>query len=338
MSHASLGKDEAAANDNRRFTMSTPAPLPTDNTLYQKSTRIAELMDQRIHAYFLGFGFSEDEAKQLHKQYYNQHGLAIRGLLKNHADIDPLDYDRRVDGSLPLEEILKPEAALTSLIQDLDRTKCRVFALTNAYKTHALRCIRLLGLDQLFDGIVYCDYAAGPQLCCKPDKEYFDAAAELIGVRNTARFFFVDDSAKNIQAAKEMKWHSSVFYNEDNSSNDVAMKSQAGTDARCVQKFSDSLAAVQTSGSYLDKQAIQQAIRDMAQPLRIKLINIVLDAASPTDLLSVRHSLDRHLRSTRDIVSHLPDDIVARIFQSLTIKEVSGVSLLERLRTHTDSL
>lgn len=56
----------------------------------------------------------------------------------NHATTrtpDPLDFDRKCDGSLPLEELLKPDPVLRKLLEDIDRTKVRVWGLTNAYYT-----------------------------------------------------------------------------------------------------------------------------------------------------------------------------------------------------------
>ncbi len=48
---------------------------------------------------------------------------------------DPLDFDRRCDGSLPLESMLVPDPTVRKLLQDIDRSKVRVWALTNAYVT-----------------------------------------------------------------------------------------------------------------------------------------------------------------------------------------------------------
>lgn len=106
----------------------------TDNTLYRKSSRIAELMGERIRAYFLTLGLDEQEAERLHKHYYSSYGLAIKGLVRHHK-IDPLDYDAKCDASLPLEDILKPDEEIRQLLADVDRTRTRVWALTNAYKT-----------------------------------------------------------------------------------------------------------------------------------------------------------------------------------------------------------
>ena len=48
---------------------------------------------------------------------------------------DPLDFDQKCDGSLPLEELLQPNPELRKLLQDIDRSKTRVWGLTNAYHT-----------------------------------------------------------------------------------------------------------------------------------------------------------------------------------------------------------
>ena len=48
---------------------------------------------------------------------------------------DTLDFDDRCDGSLPLETMLKPDPLQRKLLEDIDRSKARVWALTNAYVT-----------------------------------------------------------------------------------------------------------------------------------------------------------------------------------------------------------
>lgn len=108
--------------------------LDIDNTLYSTSSKISDAMGERIHAYFLSMGLADEEASELHHSYYTQYGLALRGLVRHHQ-IDPLDFDRRCDGSLPLEQMLTPDPAVRKLLQDIDRTKTRVWALTNAYVT-----------------------------------------------------------------------------------------------------------------------------------------------------------------------------------------------------------
>jgi len=48
---------------------------------------------------------------------------------------DALDFNEKCDGSLPLEDMIDPDPSVRELFQDIDRSKARVWALTNAYKT-----------------------------------------------------------------------------------------------------------------------------------------------------------------------------------------------------------
>jgi len=107
-------------------------------------------------AYFVQLGLSHEEAGELHHHYYKTYGLALRGLVKHHdvgepvpeaahfmlltrlCYLDALDFNEKCDGSLPLEDMINPDPSVRKLFQDIDRSKARVWALTNAYKTVCL--------------------------------------------------------------------------------------------------------------------------------------------------------------------------------------------------------
>lgn len=91
------------------------------------------------------------DAEHLHETYYKTYGLAIEGLVRHHK-IDPLEYNRKVDDALPLENVLHPDIALQKLFSDIDRSKVKLWLFTNAYVTHGERVVRMLGVDGLFDG------------------------------------------------------------------------------------------------------------------------------------------------------------------------------------------
>ncbi|KAG8872933.1 hypothetical protein FRB97_007161 [Tulasnella sp. 331] len=184
-----------------------------DNTLYPASVKINELMGERIHAYFVAMGLEDDEARKMHMRYYSEYGLALRGLVRHHK-IDALDFDRKVDGSLPLDRVLKPDPAVRRLLEDIDRSKTRVWALTNAYTNHAQRVLKILKLDDLIERVVYCDYTK-PDFACKPEPEFYHDAMAQARVNDPSKCFFVDDNLKNVQAAKRLGWGSSVYFQED---------------------------------------------------------------------------------------------------------------------------
>lgn len=147
---------------------------------------MADLIDQYFATHL---GVPYEEAVRLHKDYYTNYGLAIEGLVRHHQ-IDPLDYNAKVDDALPLEDIIKPDPELRALLQDIDKSKVTMWLLTNAYSTHGKRVVRLLGIDDLFDGLTFCDYAEEP-LLCKPHPDMFKKAMRQAGVEEYSDCYFV---------------------------------------------------------------------------------------------------------------------------------------------------
>lgn len=194
-----------------------------DNTLYSRHCQINEFMSQKIQAYFSRLGLPSDEAHELHQKYYKEYGLAIRGLIRHHS-VDPLDYDRNCDLAIPLEEILSPDQNLRQLLLDIDRSKARVWCITNAYKTHALRVLKIMNLSDLIEGVVSCDYT-NFSFHCKPEKEYYqEAIARSLGLEPTptnldkvdfSDHLLVDDALINIVGASKIGFGSSVHFDED---------------------------------------------------------------------------------------------------------------------------
>ena len=176
-----------------------------DNCLYPKSFKIHNIMGDLIDDYFqTHLSLSKEDASELHQRYYKDYGLAIEGLVRHHK-IDPLEYNRKVDDALPLDEIIKPDPRLRKLLQDIDRSKVKMWLFTNAYLTHGQRVVRLLGIDDLFDGITYCDYGA-PKLLCKPATEMYDKAMREAGAGDVQDCYYVDDSLINAIGGKAYGW------------------------------------------------------------------------------------------------------------------------------------
>ncbi|KAJ4478219.1 pyrimidine 5-nucleotidase [Lentinula aciculospora] len=183
-----------------------------DNTLYSTSAKISQAMGVKIHDYFVKLGLSDQEASDLHHKYYTQYGLALAGLVRHH-DVDPLDFDRNCDQALPLEEMILPNPAHRKLFEDIDRSKFRVWALTNAYKVHAERVLRILNLWDLIEEIVYCDYEA-KELISKPEPAYYRKAMSLASVTDSSKIYFIDDNWRNVEAAQKIGWGHCVHFCE----------------------------------------------------------------------------------------------------------------------------
>lgn len=162
--------------------------LPPSYALEQPhdNTNLAKQKD----AYFIThLALSKADAQMLHQKYYKEYGLAIEGLVRHHK-VDPLEYNRKVDDALPLDEIITPDPTLRRLLEDIDRTKVKPWLFTNAYITHGNRVVKLLGVEDLFEGITYCDYGQ-KTLICKPHAEMYEKAETEAGAESVERCYFV---------------------------------------------------------------------------------------------------------------------------------------------------
>jgi pyrimidine and pyridine-specific 5'-nucleotidase len=164
---------------------------------------------------------SYDDAFKLHQEYYKTYGLAIEGLVRHHK-IDPLEYNRQVDDALPLEQILFPDPELRKLLMEMDKSKVKLWLFTNAYVTHGRRVVKLLGIEDLFEGLTFCDYGQ-EEMICKPSPKMFAKAMAEAGVKEMKDCYFVgkgcleatvgwrltvaDDSALNCRQAEKLGWN-----------------------------------------------------------------------------------------------------------------------------------
>ena len=132
---------------------------------------------------------SRAEAIELHAKFYIDYGLAISGLVLHHK-VDPLEYNRKVDDALPLDTIITPDPKLRALLEDVDRSKVKLWLFTNAYITHGKRIVKLLGVEDMFEGITYCDYAKVP-FVCKPHEEMYEKAERESDAPSVEDCYFV---------------------------------------------------------------------------------------------------------------------------------------------------
>ncbi|CDO91723.1 unnamed protein product [Kluyveromyces dobzhanskii CBS 2104] len=191
-----------------------------DNCLYKKSLRIHDLMEHSIHQYFqMKLDLDNETAQELRKTYYKTYGLAIKGLVDHH-EIDAIEYNELVDDSLPLQDILEPDLDQRRILQRIRESGKfdKMWLFTNAYKNHGIRCVRLLGIADLFDGITYCDYSQR-DLVCKPDVRAFEKAKLQSGLGDYANAYFIDDSGSNIRTAVKLGLKKAIHLVEIDSDN-----------------------------------------------------------------------------------------------------------------------
>ncbi|KAJ9636988.1 putative suppressor of disruption of TFIIS [Knufia peltigerae] len=184
-----------------------------DNCLYPNSKNVHDHMALLIDKYFIKhLDMSTEEASRLRRLYYKDYGLAIEGLSRHHK-VDPLDFNREVDDALPLDDLLTPDAETRAILESFDKTKVKMWLFTNAHITHGRRVVKLLGIEDLFEGITYCDYSQTP-LVPKPLPEMYEKALREAGAASDTEIYYVDDSFLNCQAAYERGWHNTVHFVE----------------------------------------------------------------------------------------------------------------------------
>lgn len=163
-----------------------------DNTLYPREKGVFDRINERINEYVrLMTGHRGVEVDSLRRDYLKRFGTTLGGLL-HYNSVDPDHYLEFVH-DVPVEEMLEPDPALTSLIDSIDLP---MVIFTNGTVRHALRVLDTMGIASFFNGI--CDLAS-TQYLGKPHRKAFDTAAGLLAC-TVERTIFIDDLAVNVEA------------------------------------------------------------------------------------------------------------------------------------------
>lgn len=167
-----------------------------DETMYTKDTGLMELVSKRISEYMTErMGLDPQTVKELRLKYYEDYGTTGRGLFLHH-DLDVEDYFRFVH-DLPIEEYLKPDSHLDSVLKDLEAKK---IIFTNATAEHAQRVLSALGVAQHFDRIIGIrDLEYVP----KPNIGAYKRVLELLHAR-PEECMLVEDRVMNLKPGKEL--------------------------------------------------------------------------------------------------------------------------------------
>lgn len=138
-------------------------------------------------------------------QLYKRHGTALRGLLaEGHMEDCEQEIDEYLKDvhDLPIDEHLSIDNELRDMILKIDPSIPK-YIFTASVKDHAQRCLKALGIDDLFVDIID---VKSCNLATKHSTESFEAAMRIAGVTNPESCVFLDDSTKNIEAAREVGW------------------------------------------------------------------------------------------------------------------------------------
>jgi putative hydrolase of the HAD superfamily len=120
----------------------------------------------------------------------------MRGLNIEYG-IDVEDYLQFVH-EVDLSQVIEPDYQLKTALSSLPQEK---WIFTNASRQHANNVLGLLGITDLFMGVID---VLDTEPWCKPHPEAFEIALKLAGGPQPAETLFVDDLETNLDAARKL--------------------------------------------------------------------------------------------------------------------------------------
>lgn len=166
-----------------------------DNTLYPSSSRLFDLIDQRMSAFVQRLlDCDPAEARRIQKQYFREHGTTLAGLMKHHA-VDPHEFLDDVH-AIALDRVAPDER----LSRALELLPGRRFVFTNGNQAYAERVLAAIGIGGHFHGLVdihACNYLP------KPDAHGYRLLVDRFAI-DPRKAVLVEDMAKNLKPAKAM--------------------------------------------------------------------------------------------------------------------------------------
>ena len=141
-------------------------------------------------------GIPKDEIPEKRDRLFLEHGTTMRGLnIEYGIDVeDYLQYVHEVD----LSKVIQPDQQLRQVLGSLPQDK---WIFTNASRQHADNVLGLLGIADLFMGVID---VLDTEPWCKPHPEAFEIALKLAGGPEPAETLFVDDLEVNLDAARAL--------------------------------------------------------------------------------------------------------------------------------------
>lgn len=166
-----------------------------DDTLYPREQGLMGLVQARINAYVVeAVGLDPDSARVLQRQFLDEHGTTLAGLMANYTvDADHFLHDVH---DVPMDS-LEPNPRLAD---QLMRLPGRRYVFTNGARDYAGRVLDRLGVAQYFDGVFAIEDG---DLTPKPAPSAYRRMIERFGFEPRQAVMF-EDTPRNLEAAKAL--------------------------------------------------------------------------------------------------------------------------------------
>jgi putative hydrolase of the HAD superfamily len=166
-----------------------------DNCLYPATSRLFDLIDQRMTAYIERLlDVDSAEARRVQKMHFHGSGTTLAGLMKHH-DVDPHHFMQDVH-DIPLDRVARDDR----LVAALTRLPGRKFIHTNGDADYAWKVLERLGIGAEIDHL-HDIFAA--DLTPKPELHGYRKLLDQFGVE-PANAVMVEDMVRNLAPAKQL--------------------------------------------------------------------------------------------------------------------------------------
>jgi putative hydrolase of the HAD superfamily/pyrimidine and pyridine-specific 5'-nucleotidase len=141
-------------------------------------------------------------------ELFKKHGTTLCGLVKEgHLREDQVDEFLETVHDVPLD--FGPDPELRAMLAEIKYPR---WVFTASTPSHAKRCLKALGIEDMFCGIISASSKAMINqvgYVSKHDPRCFAQAMEMAGVppEKASGCIFFDDSLSNLRTAKQMGWH-----------------------------------------------------------------------------------------------------------------------------------
>lgn len=168
-----------------------------DNTLHDASVHIFPHIDRSMTEYVQReLGISAQKANDLRMHYWRRYGATLRGLMRHHGT-RPGHFLWHTHQFPELERMVLREPRLRHMLRRLPGRKVLY---TNAPRHYAEEVLRLLRIDDLFEGVFAIEHS---RFRPKPELAGFMRLLKTHRL-HPARCVMVEDSAQNLRTARRL--------------------------------------------------------------------------------------------------------------------------------------
>ena len=168
-----------------------------DDTLHDASAHIFPVMNQAMTQYIMDhLKLNEDDANALRHHYWGTYGATLKGLTRHHA-INPRHFMHETHQFPDLAQRVVQRKMLRNCLQRLSGRKV-VF--TNAPMSYALRVLKLLGIDDMFETVFSVE---STRFHPKPSVRGFKQLLKAIGAE-AQDCVMLEDNPEALKTAKRL--------------------------------------------------------------------------------------------------------------------------------------